>query len=163
MEAVQQVPASTPTSSVPAIKVATPELVLFKDEPFPPEMMIDLVFENIGGTEMISIARNDIINGLDIFYNPIKNLSSIYFQYNPQNVLVLQGTIFSIFEGYGLKFEDFVPITGTGPNGEIIYIDEETGDLYINVKDLKEDLEVKVEIQVTGSSYNDTIYEVNTE
>lgn len=161
MEPTQQVPELNTTVNTPAVKVATPELILFKDELFPPEMMIDLVFEDIGGTEMISIARNDIINGLDVFYNPIKNLSSIYFQYNPQNVLVLQGTLFSTFEGYGLKFEEFVPTVGTGPNGEIIYIDEATGDLYINVKDLKEDLEVKVEIQVTGSSYNDTIYVVN--
>jgi hypothetical protein len=64
------------------VKTATPDIVLFDDSALPIEVMTDLIFENIGGQELISITRSDIVNGQKISYQPIKNLSSIQQQYN---------------------------------------------------------------------------------
>jgi hypothetical protein len=56
------------------VKTATPDIVLFDDSALPIEVMTDLIFENIGGQELISITRSDIVNGQKISYQPIKNL-----------------------------------------------------------------------------------------
>ena len=70
-----------------SVKPATPEIILFNDDAMPIEIMTDLIFEDIGGQELATISRHDIINGQKIIYNPIKNLSDLYLQYNPNNVL----------------------------------------------------------------------------
>ena len=54
--------------------------------------MSDLIFENIGGQELINIARTDTINGQKILYQPIKNINSINQEYGPNNIVGLQKT-----------------------------------------------------------------------
>lgn len=161
IDAVANQPASTPGSNSDGVKIATPDLFIFKDEVVPIEVMTDLIFENIGGQELITISRNDIISGQSIYYQPIKNISSLYLQYNPQNILNLQDTSVTFFKNYPIKFERSIPNSGTGPNGEIVYLDPDTGDLVINVVNLEADEQVDVQILVDGSLLNGTIYEVN--
>lgn len=160
-EATPAQPTPTPvTTTTPAVKVATPDLFIFKDEVVPVEVMTDLIFEDIGGHELITISRNDIISGQSISYQPIKNVSSLYLQYNPQNILNLQDTSVTYFKNYPIKFEKSLPSTGTGPNGETVYIDT-NGDLVINVIDLEADEQVDVQVLVSGSLLDGTIYEGN--
>jgi alpha-L-arabinofuranosidase len=122
--------------------------------------MTDLIFEDIGGQELINIARNDILNGIDILYNPIKNISSLYLQYNPNNILALQGISEAYFSQFAINFGSRVPSTGTGPNSSIVYLDE-GGNLIIELVNMKDSESVEVQIQVNGSKFSDTIYEVN--
>jgi hypothetical protein len=142
------------------VKVATPDLLIFRDEVIPIEIMTDLIFEDIGGQELINIARNDILNGIDILYNPIKNISSLYLQYNPNNILALQGISEAYFSQFAINFGSRVPSTGTGPNQSIVYLDED-GNLIIELVNIKDSESVEVQIQVNGSKFSDTIYEVN--
>jgi hypothetical protein len=142
------------------IKIATRDIVLLSDDQVPIEVMTDLIFEDIGGQEMINIARNDIINGQDVIYQPIKNLTSLFFQYNPQNILSLQDTSQMIFRTFPISLENRIPNIGTGPNGEIVYLDPTTGNLVINVINLAKDEQIEVQIQINGDRFNDTIYEV---
>ncbi len=144
-----------------AVKVATPDLIIFDDESVPVETMTDLIFENIGGQEIINIARNDIINGQNVLYQPIKNLTNLYLQYNPQNVLALQNTSSAYFKNFPIKFENKIPNVGTGPNGEIVYKDPETGNIIINVVNLEKDEQIEVQLLNGGSILDGTIYEVN--
>jgi hypothetical protein len=160
-DATADVPSSDVSSSTAGVKIATPDLFIFKDEVVPIETMTDLIFEDIGGHELITISRNDIIYGQNISYQPIKNLSNIYLQYNPQNIIGLQDTSDSFFKNYSIKLEAAIPDSGTGPNNEIVYIDPDTGNLVINVTDLYPDEQVEVQILTGWSSFNDTIYGVN--
>lgn len=148
----------TSTESNPTVKVATPDLFVFKDELVPIEVMTDLIFENIGGQELISISRNDIVSGQTIMYSPIKNMSSLYLQYNPQNILNLQDTSATYFRNYPIKLEASIPASGSGPNGETVYIDPVTGDLIINIIDLDPDEQVDVQVLVSGTLLDGTIY-----
>lgn len=140
------------------VKIIERENILLNDQTLPIELMTDLIFENIGGQELINIARNDIVNGQNVLYQPIKNLTSINFQYNPQNILGLQNTDVNYFRKFSINFNDRVPTCGTGPNCEIVYIDSETGDLVINVINMGEDEQVEVQILNGGLILNDTIY-----
>jgi len=141
--------------SIP-VKTATPDIVLFDDSALPIEVMSDLIFENIGGQELISIVRSDTINGQKISYQPIKNLSSIQQQYNPNNILGLQQTANRFFAGFSIKLEDKIPEVGNGFNGENIYFDENNGDLVIEFVNLNSDEQIETQITVNG-----TIYEAN--
>ena len=98
----------------PQVKSATPDIVLFNDDAVPIEVMSDLIFEDIGGQELLSISRSDTINGQEISYQPIKNLTAIQQQYNPNNVLGLQATSDKYFSNFSIKFENRLP--STGPN-----------------------------------------------
>lgn len=154
------VPTVVPSTSTAGVKIPTKDIILYNDESTPIEVMTDLIFENIGGQEIINIARNDIINGQNVIYQPIKNLTSLYLQYNPQNILGLQNTSNEYFKKFPIKLEDKIPTEGTGPLGEIVYIDTDTGNIIINVINLADDEQVEVEILDGGSIFNDTIYEV---
>jgi hypothetical protein len=140
----------------PPVKTAPIDTILFDDTTVPIEIMSDLIFENIGGQELISIVRSDIVNGQKISYQPIKNLSSIQQQYNPNNILGLQQTANRFFAGFSIKLEDKIPEVGNGLNGENVYFDESTGDLIIEFVNLSNDEQIETQITVNG-----TIYEAN--
>jgi hypothetical protein len=153
------IPEIVPSSSSEGVKIPTTDIILYNDESTPIEVMTDLIFENIGGQEVINIARNDIINGQNVIYQPIKNLTSLYFEYNPQNILALQDTSEEYFKKFPIRLENTIPNIGTGPNGETVYIEASTGNLIINVINLNSDEQVEVEILSDGAIFDDTIYE----
>ena len=80
------------SSNVNLVKTATPDIILFDDRSLSTESMADLIFENIGGQELINISRNDTINGQEISYQPIKNVKLLQQSYNPNNILGIQKT-----------------------------------------------------------------------
>ena len=57
-----------------------------------------------------------------------------------------------------IKLEDKLPELGTGPAGEIVYLDSATGDLIINAVNIQPGEQVEVEIFQAGDVLNDTIY-----
>ena len=141
------------TPQTPPVKTASIDTVLFDDETMPIDIMSDLIFEDIGGQELINIARNDIVNGQTISYQPIKNLSSLQQQYNPNNILSLQQTSDKYFANFSIKLDERIPTTGSGPNGEYVYLEEATGDLIIELVNMPSSEEVDVEITLDGTIY----------
>jgi hypothetical protein len=167
------IPQSSPSLQVPnPVKPATPDLIIVPPDTVPVEIMTDLIFEDIGGHEIITISRSDLVNGENVIYSPIKNLSAIFFQYNPQNVLALQKTSDSYFKNFPIKLSDRIPECGTGytldpldptkeiPNCKIVYTDPITGDIVINVINMGKEEQVEVQILQQGIVLSDTIYEV---
>jgi len=148
-------PSTTTTTSqvVQPVKTAPIDTVLFNDDEVPVEVMTDLIFEDIGGQELINIARNDIINGQQVSYQPIKNLSSIQQQYNPNNILSVQSTSDKYFANFPIKLENKIPQSGTGPNNVHVYLDSSTGNLIIEAVNLESDEQIEVEITVSGTIY----------
>jgi hypothetical protein len=156
---VPETPSTTnPGTTPPATKIASPDLIIIRDEVLPIDTMTDLVFENIGGHELINVSRHDLVNGIDVLYQPIKNLSTLYLQYNPENILRLQDTTQSYFKNFPIQYSNKIPNVGTGPNGETIYIEEGTGDLIINVINLAKGEQVEVQVLAQGDVFDDTIY-----
>ena len=158
-------------NKIESVKVATPELINLLDDDTPIdekiEIMTDLLFEDIGAQEIINIARNDIVNGQNIIYQPIKNLTSLYYQYNPQNILALQKTDRDYFKNFPILLYSKVPECGTGfsiiegqevPNCEYIYIHPTNGNLIIDLINMKPGEEVEVQIISSLEELHDTIY-----
>jgi hypothetical protein len=141
------------TPPTPPAKTAPIDTILFNDDSVPIEVMTDLIFEDIGGQELINIARNDIINGQQVSYTPIKNLSSINQQYNPNNIISLQNTSNKYFANFPIKFEEKIPNYGSGPNGENVYMDQSTGELIIEAVNIESDEQIDVQIVISGTIY----------
>ncbi len=148
--------ASSYSPPPPPAKTAPIDTVLFEDSGMSIEIMTDLIFEDIGGHELLNISRNDIINGQQVSYSPIKNLGLIQQKYNPNNILRLQSTSDTYFANFSIKFEDKVPLEGNGPGGTNVYIEEATGDLIIETVNMNNDEQIEVQIAING-----TIYEAN--
>jgi hypothetical protein len=158
-----------------AVKIATPDLIIRDDEVMSIDIMTDLIFEDIGGQELATISRHDLVNGQKILYSPIKNLTDLYLQYNPNNILRLQSSD-SYFKSLSLSVLDHLPECGNGydliekvgepdktkwtkvPNCKSIYIDPITGDLVINLINLKDGEQAEVQILTSGATFDDTIY-----
>jgi hypothetical protein len=139
--------------SPPPTKTAPIDAILFNDDAMSSEIMTDLIFEEIGGHELINIARNDIVNGQQISYNPIKNLGLVQQRYNPNNIINLQATSEKYFANFVIKLEEKVPLEGNGPNGSNIYFDQDTGDIIIEGVNMNKDELFEVEISVSGTIY----------
>jgi hypothetical protein len=143
----------TQTPPPPPVKTAPIDTILFDEEAVPIQIMSDLIFENIGGQELINIARNDTVNGQAVIYQPIKNLTSIQQEYNPNNILAIQATSDKYFKNFAIKFETKVPNVGGGPDGEHVYIDPKTGELIVEAISMQEDEQIEVEITTGGTIY----------
>jgi hypothetical protein len=135
------------------VKTATKDIILFDDGIVPINLMADLIFEDIGGEELISIARRDTVNGQKITYQPIKNLSSIEQEYNPNNIISLQATSDKYFANFPIKLDNRIPENGTGSNGDYVYIEPTTGNLVIEVVNLELDEQVEIQIATNGTIY----------
>ena len=146
-------PAVVQAVVAPPVKTAPIDTVLFNDEQVPIEVMTDLIFEDIGGQELINIARNDIINGQNISYQPIKNLTSLQQQYNPNNMLSLQSTSDKYFSNFAIKLENKTPNVGNGPFGSNVYIDPLTGNMVVDAINLEADEQIEIEITLSGTIY----------
>jgi hypothetical protein len=144
--------AATPTV-VKAVKTAPIDTILFNDDLVSIDSMANLILEDIGGHELINIARNDIINGQQISYQPIKNLSSIQQQYNYNNILGIQNTSDKYFSNFSIKLENKIPNNGSGPNGSNVYLESATGNLIIETVNMENDEQIEVEITVGGIIY----------
>jgi hypothetical protein len=166
-------PQSSSTNN--SVKIATPDLIIKGDEVMSIEIMTDLIFEDIGGQELATISRHDLVNGQKVVYNPIKNLTDLYLQYNPNNILRLQSSD-SYFKSLPISILDRLPVCGNGydliekagepdktkwtkvPNCKSVYIDPISGDLIINLINVKEGEQAEVQILTSGEVFDDTIY-----
>jgi hypothetical protein len=181
-DAVASLPKALPKGTDNSVKIATPDLILFNDEVMSIEIMTDLIFEDIGGYELATISRHDLVNGQKVVYTPIKNLTDLYLQYNPNNILRLQESD-SYFKSLSLSIFDHLPVCGTGydispvyispgvenpdktkwtkiPNCKSVYIDPLTGDLVINLVKVKDGEQAEVQILGSGDVFSDTIYSI---
>jgi hypothetical protein len=149
-----------------SVKIATPDIMLVEDV-IPQQIMPNLVFEEIGGQEIINISRNDIINGQNVLYQPIKNITSLFYQYNPQNIVALPKTDRDYFKNFTVSLQSHIPNCGSGydivngvqvPNCKYVYIDPVTSNLIINVVNMLPGQEVEVQIMNTSTVLDDTIY-----
>jgi hypothetical protein len=151
VDAVPNLPTGV-SPSMPAIKIARPDIILQNDSEMPIEMMTDLIFEDIGGQEIINISRNDLINGQNVVYQPIKNLSYISYQYNAKNLLALGATSDSHFLNFSIDLQNKMP-NSVKP----VQLDA-NNNLIISLANIAKDEQVEIEFITSGSILDDTIY-----
>ena len=156
------IPVAVPSSSNTSIKPATPDLIQFNDADIPVEFMTDLLFEDIGGQEILSLSRNDIVNGQNVIYNPIKNISQVGLNYSPQNLFIITDTSSSYFNNYSINLQEKVPEIGNDTESdqvkEIVYVDETNGDIVVNVLNMRTGEQVEISVINHTERVDDILY-----
>lgn len=148
-------PPDTPTPTpppnfIPPIKTAPIDTVLFDDESVSAEIIADLLFEDIGGQEILKIARHDTVNGQSVSYQPIKNLSAIQQEYDPEKLLKLRSTAKDIFANFPINLASKIPNVGNGLNGSNYYLDAD-GNLVLEFINLEPDEQIEIQITSSGT------------
>jgi hypothetical protein len=147
-----QVPVTIKPKLSNQVKSSTPQYIVPEGDTVNEQQIVDLLFENISSQELITIARNNNINGQKFYYNPIKNLVDIQSQFNPNNILKLQDTSEQHFEKYPIKLDDKIPNEGNGPNGTNIYFDTD-GNLIVETINNLPDEQLEIQIALGGTIY----------
>lgn len=169
-------------AAVNPVKPATPDLIVFPNETIPVDTMTDLIFEDIGGQEILGVSRNDIVNGQKVIYNPIANTSALGFKYNSYNIFTVPSTSDAYFSNFAIKLDIVVPKFGEGTGHllypgtvdpdlanlrETVYIEYpttsepdflSTHDLVVNVKNMSSNDLVEIEVLSSGYPTGDIIY-----
>lgn len=146
------------------IKIATNNLFMNNQETSKVDLMESTLLQDLGGQEIITIARHDLLTGQNVEYNIIKDLASAYIQYNPNNIISLQGTDKQIASNFSYSFSDYVPEVGTGvtidnvADGSIVYYDPNTGQIVINSINLAPNQYIEVQFLAYDDVNDDTIY-----
>ncbi len=140
-----RVPAKKDRSAKQKIKVATSNLFISEQPIDKTETMSDAIIEDIGGQEIINISRTNLLNGQNFTYNVIENLASTQREFNANEIVKLQSTDAEFFGSFQLDLNNFIPEYGTGSNGNILYVDPDTGDVIINTLNISNDLILEVE------------------
>lgn len=123
------------------IKVAPSDIIKFDDSAVNVAQMQDLLFEDIGSTELANISRTDLIDGQNTIYSPIKNLSSVRREFNPNNVVATAYNA-DFFTRFGI---DLIARGMYEP-----YFNE-NGDLVIEIETVLEGEEIQVEVLSNGT------------
>lgn len=124
------------------VKQAEPDTILFNQDAVSPELLLELQFEDLAGMELINISRSDMIDGQDVVYSPVKQLSRLRQKFNPNNIIALPELSSSFFSKYAI---DLILRGIYRP-----YFDE-NGDLVIEIDDIRESEEIEVEVDSAGT------------
>lgn len=136
-------PAFVPiASSITAIKQAPIDTVVFNEDTVSIQQLTELLYEQIGGMELINIAREDTVSGQDVIYSPISNIGSIWGQFNPNNVIAVGSSFDTFFSRFAID------LILRGMN--IPYFNED-GDLIIEIDDVLSDEEIHYQIASSGT------------
>jgi hypothetical protein len=153
--------AITPTKK--DVKIATADLFINDTKAKDADDMAYMLFQSIGGQELSTIVRSDNVNSSigsveGVAYSPVSDLATISTLYNPKTIVALQGTDVEYFNDFPIDINYHTPKYGKGPNGANIYVDDKTGDLYIDTINLTEVQSVEIEIFTIEEVIDDTIY-----
>lgn len=123
------------------IKEAPSDIIQFDNDSVEIALLQDLLFEDIGATELANISRTDLIDGQEVIYEPIKNLSSVRQEFNPNNVVAT-----AISTNYFSRF-------GIDLDSRGIYEPhfDENGDLVVEVEDVRDGEEIQVQLLLNGT------------
>jgi hypothetical protein len=157
-EAIARMPRPLVPDTREPVRYATPEDVLIDENDMPVELILKLTLEKIGGLELINLVRHDTVNGQNIIYRPIKNVSQLAIDYNPQNMIKMPGSGDAYFKNFAIKLENHIPQDTNLFPPTVAYIDSNTENVIIELVNTKADYEIEVQMVSSGKVFDGTIY-----
>ena len=160
------VPKYLASTAVESVKYASPADVLIQESSLPIDLILKQTLEKIGGLELISLVRHDTVNGQDIIYQPVKNLSQIGVLYNSQNIVKIPDSSETYFKNFAIKLEASIPqydpdmvYADMIDRDNNVFFDAVNNKIVIELVNLKPDYEVEVQTVSLGKVFDDTIYD----
>lgn len=147
---------SAGSSGSSPVKTATPDIITINQETLPAELMTSLIFENIGGQELLSISRHDLISGSNLDYQSIKNLNEIYINHNSLNIIPMPDSSTVYSKNFPISWDSHIVEEFSSADSTHILIDSVAKELQILVTNMKPGEQIEVEVLSSVSEYNDT-------
>jgi hypothetical protein len=122
-------------------KVAPSDIIVFDDNSVEIALIQDLLFEDIGATELANISRSDLIDGQQVSYAPIKNLPTVRREWNPNTVIAT---------AYATDYFSRFPIDLSSRGVYEPYFDA-SGNLIIEIDGVEDDEEIQVQFLASGT------------
>lgn len=141
------------------IKSATPDLIIFNQDALPVDAMADLIFEDIGGHELINMLRHDTVKGKNVNHSLIANLAAVSKSYSSQNIIFTPGAINEFFKNFAIRLDVHQPETQSVNQEDNIYIDKEIfpGSLVVEVTSMEINEQVEIQVLESGQYLDDII------
>lgn len=154
---VSNTPIQEPIQAAAPAPVKTPsrDVVSLVQPSIDAETITNLLFENIGATELVKFTRHDTVEGINPYYNVISNLSDIKRKYDPSSLISIQKPESSYFDIYTIKLDRKIPDqTYLNQNNltDYIYVDT-NGDIVIELVNLSPDEVIEVQVDTSGTIY----------
>lgn len=134
---------TTTTYTAPTgIKQADPDIVLDPEIDTTGDYIVERFFEELGGTELINLSRYDLIDGINVVYNPIANLSRLRQRFNPNNIIALD-----------VLYQDEFSRASIDLLSRGIYepIFDDEGNLVVEIDIIKSEENIEVQISESGT------------
>lgn len=117
------------------------------------DSLTSFIFEDLAGTEIISLMKRDTIDGIDPNYSIISNISDVRMSVDPTSLLSKKTKTDSYFDVFGIQLLDKIPGNEYLAKNSIhdFYYIASNGDLVIELDNLGVDERIDVEIATNGT------------
>ena len=129
------------------VKIADANIVTYDYEQSSIEELEKMYFQNIGGTEILTVARHDNVGGEETSYALVDNLKELNAQFNPLNILTTE-SIHKHFNRFAIDMTQRI-----GSINQAIYSDEETPMLVVYLYDIKPDEYVQIQVAENAEDF----------
>jgi hypothetical protein len=154
---IQPMPEVSTITPPSPVRLPSRDVVSLVDAGIDSATIQNLLFENIGATELVKFTRHDTVDGINPYYDIISNLSDIKRKYDPASLISVQKPESSYFDIYTIKLDQKIPDQSYLDENNLtdyVYLDT-NGNLSIELTNLASDEIMEVQIDSNG-----TIYEV---
>ena len=150
------------TFKLDRFKIADPQYIISTDPAATIEEMQNTLWQNIGGHEIISLARRDLVDGKRINYQIIADLQKLQAEYNSKTIISIENSSPFYFNNLGIKFEKYLPsedaLQTVDPNLSNPVTIDDNNSITIYVSNIKDSYEVEVQSITSEELLRDTIY-----
>lgn len=138
------------------IKIAASNLFIFTDENVVDETLAGLIFEDIGGHELLDMTSSSAmysLGGQATANQVIPNLSELSETYSPMKIIAIQDTLDKIFAANTLNLLNYIP-------QQVDPVQVSNNKYTVNVLDIDLNNKERVEVEVLtyGNIFDATIY-----
>lgn len=140
-----------------AIKLPSRDIVNIESQVGDVAEIEQFLFQDIGGTSLINLVRQDTVSGINIAYSIISNLTKIGIDFDPSLILINKAAYQSIFHQYSIQLvnkipqEKFYSLNEERPPDNLatnVYFDGEN--LVIEFENIKQTEFVELQIETDG-------------
>ena len=134
-------------------KIPARDVIQFNDDNVSVEGITNLLFEQIGGIELISMVRRDTVDGQNPYYTIISNLSNKKKEFDPTQIISRQKPNQSFFDIFSIDLNSKIPndLYLQRNNLDNFYYIDTNGDLIIELDNMLSDEIVELEIAQGGT------------
>lgn len=145
-----------------AIKLPSRDIVNIESQPASYSEIDFLLFSQIGGTELITLVRNDTILSEDNLYSVISDVNKTKISFDPSILLTNKASYQSIFNGFQIKLIEKIPEENMYEKSQNEYRPEyslltnaywDGENLVIEVENFRSTELMQIEIETDGKIY----------